>query len=124
MGTLDSDIEAGMLEVELALGRSITLRRRVRGAIDTSTLARAYTDTTATAYALREPTRQSQVGKGAAEEFDYTIRKTDLVFDPDLNDQIDDTQGQLPMTLQITAVENAAGGLAWRIRAVVKKSST
>lgn len=123
MGTLDSDIEAGMLEVIDALGRSITFTKIAQGAFNASTMTRATTPTPYTINALRDESRPANVGMASVEEFQYTIRKTDLACVPDENDQITDTVGGVSLTLSVVGVSSAAGDLAWKIRARVKKTA-
>lgn len=110
------------LEALTTFGRAILYKRRVAGAL--SGMSRQYTTTDSTITAMREQVRQFNAGNAAIVEYNYTFRKTDLAYDPDTNDLIDDDEGGSTLTLSVTACETAGNGLLWKVRAKQKASGT
>lgn len=122
MGSANADIEAMALEALTTFGRAVSYQRRVAGAL--SGMSRQYSTNDTSLTAMREEVRQSYGASAAVSEFNYTFRKTDLSYDPDTNDIIQDTEGVNSLFLSVVSVESAANGLLWKVRAKQKASGT
>ncbi len=117
------DVRSMMGDVIGLLGRSITYRRIVPGAYNTTTFARADTPTDWTVNAVRNPSSTRTGGPKDALSHEFIIRATDLntaagsTYTPDANDRIVDDA----TVFKITRAERSADGLAWVISAQTLK---
>ncbi len=117
MATIDTDLQTMLDDCHAELGNSVTLRRKVEGAMNTTTLVRATTDGDTTVTAIRSEREMGPAGGSGgamAVEITYRVRASQLANIPAPGDSVVDGGVERPIARVARAANDKAYDLVCR----------